>query len=73
MKDFLWSRAGVHYSADKKYEKCKGKLWFKGQLQGDSFLVELIFMLSLISQGDSLITCEMDCILAREVCKFLIK
>ena len=45
--------------AEKKYKKCSGKLWFKGQLQADSFLVELIFVL-LLSQEDSLITCELD-------------
>ena len=42
-------------------QKCLGKLCFKGQLQADSFLVELIFiLLSHISQGDSLVTFEMD-------------
>ena len=61
LKHFLGSRVGVHYWADKKYKKCLGKLCFKGQLQADSFLVELIFiLLSHISQGDSLITCELD-------------
>ena len=59
MKHFLWSRVGVHYRADEKYKKCLGNLCFKGQLQADSLLVELIFiLLSLISQGDSLITCK---------------
>ena len=39
-------------------------LCFKGQLQADSFLVGLIFiLLSHISQGDSLVTFEMDYIL----------
>ena len=39
----------------KKCKTCSGKLWFKGQLQADSFLVELISTLpSHISQGDSL-------------------
>ena len=39
----------------KKCKKYSGKLWFKGQLQADSLLVELIFTLpSHISQGDSL-------------------
>ena len=57
MKHFLLSRAGVHNSADKKCKRCLGKLWFKGQLQADSFLVELIFiLLSPTSQGDRLIT-----------------
>ena len=47
--------------ADKKYKTCLGKLCFEGQLQTHSFLVELIFiLLSLISPGDSLITCELD-------------
>ena len=33
----------------------------KRQIQADSFLVELIFiLLSHISQGDSLLTCELD-------------
>ena len=51
---------------EKSFAKCDaetspGKLWFKGQLQANSFLVELIFiLLSLASQGDSLITCELD-------------
>ena len=36
----------------------------KGQLQADSLLVELTFiLLSLISQGDSLIACELDVML----------
>ena len=57
MKHFLLSRAGVHNSADKKCKRCLGKLWFKGQLQADSFLVELIFiLLSPISQVDRLVT-----------------
>ena len=61
LNHFLWSRVGVHYRADKKCKKCSGKLWFKMQLQADSFLGELIFiLLNLISQGDSLITCELD-------------
>ena len=39
----------------KKCKKYSGKLWFKGQLQADSFLFKLIFTLpSHISQGDSL-------------------
>ena len=64
LKHLLWSRVGVHRRPDKKYKKCLGKLWFKEQLQADSFLVGLIFIpLSLISQGDSLITCELDYIL----------
>ena len=47
--------------ADKKYKKCLGKLCFEGQFQTHSFLVELIFiLLSLLSPGDSLITCELD-------------
>ena len=38
-----------------------GKLCFKEQFQADSFLVVLIFILfSHISQGDSLVTFEMD-------------
>ena len=50
--------------AEKKYKKCSGKLWFKGQLQADSFLFELIFiLLSLKSQGDSLITSELGYVL----------
>ena len=33
----------------------------KREIQADSFLVELIFiLLSHISQGDSLLTCELD-------------
>ena len=61
LKHFLWSRVVVHYRADIKYKKYSDKLCFKGQLQADSFLVELIFiLLSHISQGDSLITCELD-------------
>ena len=37
---------------------------FQGQVQADSFLVELIFiLLRQISQGDSSITCELDYIL----------
>ena len=56
---FIWE--GVRYRADKKYKKCLGKLCFKGKLQADSFLVELVFiLLSHISQGDSLVTFEMD-------------
>ena len=48
---YTWSRVGIHYRAEKKYKKCLGKLRFKGQLQADSFLVELIFiLLSHISQ-----------------------
>ena len=50
--------------AEKKYKKCSGKLWFKGQFQADSFLFELIFiLLSLKSQGDSLITSELGYVL----------
>ena len=51
---------------EKSFAKCDaetspGKLWFKGQLEANSFLVELIFiLLSLACQGDSLITCELD-------------
>ena len=61
LKHFFWSTIGVHYMADKKYKTCLGKLCFEGQLQTHSFLVELIFiLLSLISPGDSLITCELD-------------
>ena len=61
LKHFLWPRVGVHYRADKKYKKCSAKLWFKGQLQTDSLLVELIIiLLSLVSQGDSSTTCELD-------------
>ena len=61
LKHFLWSRVGVHHRTDKKLRKCLGKLCFKGQIQIDSFLVVLIFiLLSHISQGDSLITCELD-------------
>ena len=60
-KHFLWSRVGFHYRADKKYQNYLGKVCFKGQIQADSFLVELIFiLLSHISQGDSWITCELD-------------
>ena len=60
MKQFLWSKVGVHYRADKKYKKCLGKLCFKGHLQADSFLVELILiLLSHIGQRDSLRTCEL--------------
>ena len=45
-----WNISFDDYRADKKYKKCSGKLWFKGQLQVDSFLDELIFtLLSLIS------------------------
>ena len=56
-----WSRIGVDYRADKKYKNGSGKLSFKGKLQASSFLVELIFiLLSPISQGDSLITCQLD-------------
>ena len=44
----------VHYRGDKKYESVN--LCLKGQLQADSFLVEVIFILpSHISQGDSLV------------------
>ena len=44
-KHFLSSRVGFHYRADKKHKKCLGKLRFKGQLQADFFLVEIIFIL----------------------------
>ena len=55
----IWD--GVRYMADKKYKKCLGKLCFKRKLQAGSFLVELVFiLLSHISQGDSLVTFEMD-------------
>ena len=51
---YTWYKVRVHYRAEKKYKKCLGKLRFKGQLQADSFLVELVFiLLSHISQGDS--------------------
>ena len=64
MKQLLWSRVGIHCRADKKSKKCSGKLWSKGQLKADSLLVKLIFiLLSLVSQGDSLITCDLDYIL----------
>ena len=53
---FHLSRVGVHYRVEKK---CLGKLWFKGQLQADSFLVKLI-LLSHKSQGDCLIICKLD-------------
>ena len=60
MKHFFWSIVGIHYRADKKYKKCLGKSCFKEQLQADSFLIELIFiLLSLKSQWDCLITCEL--------------
>ena len=60
LNNFLWSRVGVHYRADKKYNECLGNLSFKGKRQANSFLVELIFiLLSHTSQGDSLITCEL--------------
>ena len=36
-------------------------LWFKGQLQADSFLIEFILiLLSFISQEDGLIISELD-------------
>ena len=55
-------KVGVHYKADKKYEKCL--VCFKGQFQADSFLVEVIFILSShVSGGDSLITYELDYVL----------
>ena len=58
---FPWSRVGVHYRAEKKYQECLGKLYFKGHLQAESFLVELIFISrSRLSQGDGWITCELD-------------
>ena len=61
LKRFLWSRIGFHYRTDKKYKNYLGKVCFKGQIQADSSLVELIFiLLSHISQGDSWITCELD-------------
>ena len=61
LKYLLWSRVWVYYRADKKYKKFLGKLCFKGHLQANIFLVELIFiLLSLINQADSLITCELD-------------
>ena len=48
-----------------KNKKCLGNLWFKGQLQADSFLAELIFiLLSLISQGEYLVICELDYMLS---------
>ena len=60
----IWSRVGVHYRAEKKYKKCLGKSCLKGQLQADSFLVGLIFILpGHISKGDSLMTCELDMLL----------
>ena len=45
----------------KNTKRCLGKLCFEGQLQANSFLVGLIFvLLSHISQGDSLITYKLD-------------
>ena len=45
----------------RKNKNCLGKLCFKGQIQADSFLLELIFnLLSHIIQGDSWINCEQD-------------
>ena len=53
----IWSRS----SLKKKYKKCLGKLCFEGQPRANNFLIELIFiLLSHISQGDSLITWELD-------------
>ena len=54
LKHFRLSTVGVHYGFERKDKKCLGKLYFKGKLEADSFLVELIFTsLSDISQGDS--------------------
>ena len=60
LKHSLWHRVRFHYRPDKKDKHCLGKLCFKGQLQGNSFLVWLIFILrSHISQEDSWISCEL--------------
>ena len=60
LKHSLWYRVGFHYRPDKKDKNCLGKLCFKGQLQGDSFLFGLIFsLLSHKSQGDSWINYEL--------------
>ena len=54
LKHFLLPTVGVHYGFERKDKKCLGKLYFKGKLEADSFLQELIFiLLSHISQGDS--------------------
>lgn len=60
LKHFLWFRLGVH-RAEKKNKTCLDKMCFIGELQTDSSVVELTFiLLSHVSQGDSWITCKLN-------------